>query len=78
VSLTVSELDASGNILQETYPQLDSDLQPGQSANLEYLLSPDDLTKTRSVQVTKLSWMLDDNGDGFQEVSVSSDPVQVK
>ncbi|MEK0217280.1 FxLYD domain-containing protein [Bifidobacterium mongoliense] len=73
VGLTVAELDASGKILQETYPQLDSDLQPGQSADLQYTLSPDDLGKVKSVRATKLSWMLSDDGDGAQEVQVSKD-----
>lgn len=73
VSLTVAELDESGKILQETYPQLDSDLQPGQSADLQYMLSPDDLGRVKSVRTTKLSWMFSDDGEGFQEVQVSMD-----
>ncbi|WP_272944905.1 hypothetical protein [Bifidobacterium mongoliense] len=78
VSLTVAELDASGKILQETYPQLDSDLQPGQSADLEYILAPDEIANTQSVKATKLSWMLTQDGDGYQNISVDAQPIALK
>lgn len=78
VSLTVAELDASGKILKETYPQLDSDLQPGQSADLEYILAPDEIVNTQSVKATKLSWMLTQDGGGYQDISVDAQPIALK
>lgn len=70
-------LDASGNILDEDCVDMTSDIQPGQSANLN--LTDIDMSKTNAkyIQPSKILYSLD-NGENIQEQKVQADKIAIR
>lgn len=70
-------LDASGNILDEDCDDMTSDIQPGQSANLN--LTDIDMSKTNAkyIQASKILYSLD-NGDNIEEQRVQTDKIAIR
>lgn len=70
-------LDASGNILDEDCDDMTSDIQPGQSANLN--LTDIDMSKTNAkyIQPSKIFYSLD-NGENIQKQKVQADKIAIR
>lgn len=70
-------LDASGNILDEDCDDMTSDIQPGQSANLN--LTDIDMSKTNAkyIQASKILYSLD-GGENIEEQRVQADKIAIR
>ncbi|MBT1165963.1 FxLYD domain-containing protein [Bifidobacterium simiarum] len=73
ITVTVAKLDAGGKVTGETYPQMQSALQPGQSADIEFMIGPDEQNVTHA-QATAISYASDKNGTGFTQYNVYNAP----
>ncbi|PWG59369.1 FxLYD domain-containing protein [Bifidobacterium catulorum] len=73
VGIVVAKLDAGGKVTGEANGQLQTALQPGQSADIDFMLDPSDKNVTHA-QATTILYSLDKNGTDFTQYNITNAP----
>lgn len=78
VTTTISIMDNDGSSLDETAPQLESPLQPGQEANNDFDISPEDVGKATQFKMTSVNWNAVSNDGLYFDIPVESQAIAIQ